>query len=104
MRRRARPGGGVEGGALGFGDGRRYGEARAHAAAARLPEQFGARLDDRAEHLGRVGVDGLAAGGGRDETASEADQGGAEAVGVHLGGEGHGPVLGEFETVRGAAL
>ncbi len=89
---------------VGFGDGGRYGESGAHAAAAGLAQQIGPGLDYRAEHLRRVGVHGLAAGCGRDDLAAEPYQRGAEAVGVHLCGEHDGAVLRQGEPVRGAAL
>ena len=46
-------------------------------------------LDDRAQHVRRVGGHGHAAGRGGDDLAAEADQRGPEAVGVHLRGERH---------------
>ncbi|MDQ0814856.1 hypothetical protein QFZ63_006570 [Streptomyces sp. B3I7] len=86
------------------GHGGRDGQARADAAQAGRAEQVGACLDDGAEHLGRVGVDGLAAGGRGHDPAAEADEGGAVSVGVDLGGQSDGAVLGDLQTVRGAAL
>ena len=69
-----------------------------------LAQQFRAGLDDRAEHLRRVGVDGHAAGRGGHDPAAEAHQRGPEPVGVHLRGQHDRAVLGDVEPVRGAAL
>lgn len=95
---------GVEGESLGFGDRGRYGESGAHAAPAGRAQQVGARLHDGAEDLGRVCVDGLAAGCGGDDTAAQADQSCPETVGVHLRGKDDGALLGDLEAVRGPAL
>lgn len=89
---------------LRFGHGGRDGETGPHAAQAGRAEQVGARLDDGAEHLRRIGLDGLAAGGRGHDAAAEADEGGAVPVGVDLGGQDDGAVLGDLQTVRGAAL
>ncbi len=94
----------VQGQALGFGDGGRHGEPGAHAPPPGVAQQLGARVDDRAEHLRRVGVDGLAAGRCRDDPSAEPDQRGPEPVGVHLRGQHDRPVLGDVEPVRGASL
>ena len=94
----------VERGALGLGDRRGHGESGADAAAPGRLEQLRAGLDDLAQHVRRVGGDGAAAGRGGDELAAEPDERGAEAVGVHLGGEHDGAFRVDGEPVRGAAL
>ena len=43
-------------------------------------------------------------GGGGHDLAAEPDQGGPEAVGVHLRGQRDRPVRGDVEPVRGPAL
>lgn len=94
----------VQRGAVRLGDGRRHGQARADAAQPAAAQEFGARLDDLAQHLRRVGGDGDAAGCGGDRPAAQAHQCGAESIGVHLGGEGDGARVVDREAVRGAAL
>ncbi len=95
---------GVEGQPFRLGDRGRYGESGAHAPPPGLAQQLGARVDDRAEHLRRVRVDGLAAGRGGDDPPAEPDERGAPSVGVDLGGECDGPVPGNLQPVRGASL
>jgi hypothetical protein len=94
----------VEGAAVRFGDGRGDRKPGANAAPATLPQQPDPGLDDLAEGLGGVGRDGRAAGRGGDDPAAEPDQGGAEAVGVDLGGKDDRTVVGDGEAVGGASL
>ncbi len=91
---------GVEREAGRFGDGGGHGESGADTAPPGAAQQLRARLDHGAEHLRGVGVDGLAAGGGRHDAPAEADQRGPEAVGVDLGRERDRTVLGDLQPVR----
>lgn len=95
---------GVEGVALGLGDRRGDGESGPDASQTGLAQQPRPRLDDLAEHLGGVGHDGDAARRGGHDPAAEPHERRAEAVGVHLGGEGDRSVVPDGQPVGGAAL